>query len=151
VVPDGDEAIPFGKAAIRRNGTDLTIVAHGYVATVAVEAAQRLEAAGVSAEVIDLRTLAPLDIETVCASAARTGAVLFLEEGQTICGVGAELAWQVNERVGHVRVARIGARRSPISSNPVFEAYCVPDVARVCGVAHDLLRANPPLALVVGR
>ncbi|MGH7284104.1 MAG: alpha-ketoacid dehydrogenase subunit beta [Polyangiaceae bacterium] len=141
-VPDDEEHIPFGVAAVRRRGNDLTIVSHGYMATVALEGAAALDADGVSSEVIDLRTLSPLDVETVRASAARTGAALFVEEGQAVCGVGAELAFVIREHAPSVRTARLAARPAPISSNPVFEAYCLPDAARVRSAALALLRGK---------
>jgi pyruvate dehydrogenase E1 component beta subunit len=108
---------------------------------VALEAAQRLADAGISCEVVDLRTLAPLDTDLVCRSAARTGALLTLEEGQVNCGVGTEVAFRVREAVGPLKCARVGALPAPVSSNPVLEAACVPDAARVCKAARSLLSA----------
>ena len=140
VVPDEETLVPLGRAVVRRPGSDLTLVAHGYMAAVATQAAEALDAEGISCEVVDLRSLWPVDLETVCASAARTGAALFVEEGQPVCGVGAELAFQVRERLDHVRVGRLGARRAPISSNPVFEAFCVPDRQRIKEAAFALVR-----------
>lgn len=134
----------IGQAAVVRPGTDLTIVSYGYMTTIALAAAEELSklSRSISTEVIDLRSLAPLDLDTVRASAARTGAVIVLEEGQLPCGIGAELAFAVREAVPHARVNRIGARRAPISSNPVFEAYCVPDAQRVRAVAEEWLSAR---------
>jgi len=80
-----------------------------------------------------------LDITTVTASAARTGALLTLEEGQLICGVGAEIAFQVREQCGSIRVARVGALPAPVSSNPVLEAACLPDPERVIAAVGHLL------------
>jgi pyruvate/2-oxoglutarate/acetoin dehydrogenase E1 component len=130
-VPTAEHAIPFGQAAVRRRGDDATIVTHSYLTRVALEAAELLAGQGVVCEVIDLRSLAPLDLETVCASATRTGTMITLEEGQLTCGVGAEVAFRVRERVGSLRVARVGALPAPVSSNPVLEAACLPDVERV--------------------
>ena len=87
-VPDAETFIPFGKAVVRKAGADVTITTHSFMVRVALEAAQTLESQGVSAEVIDLRSLAPLDVDTVAASVEKTGALLTLEEGQTACGVG---------------------------------------------------------------
>jgi pyruvate dehydrogenase E1 component beta subunit len=106
---------------------------------IAMEAAQKLEQVGISCEVIDLRSLAPLDIETVAASVGRTGALLTLEEGQSTCGVGTEVAAQIYERLGARPWARVGALRAPVSSNPVLEPACLPDAARVVQAAHKLL------------
>jgi pyruvate dehydrogenase E1 component beta subunit len=139
-VPDEEELIPLGKAALRREGTDVTIVSHGYMATLALQAAEHLAREGVSADMLDLRSLAPLDTEAVCASVARTGAVLFVEEGQRTCGVGAELAFVVRERVPHARVARLAAMPAPISSNAIFEAFCLPDSDRIREAVLSLLR-----------
>ena len=90
-------------------------------------------------EIVDLRTLAPLDTPTVCASVAKTGALLTLEEGQTTCGVGAEVAFRVREALGTSRVARVGARAAPVSSNPVFEAACLPGAQTVIDAVVRLL------------
>jgi pyruvate dehydrogenase E1 component beta subunit len=138
-VPLEQASAPIGRAAVRRQGTDLTITTHSFMTRVALEAAETLSRLGVSCEVIDLRTLAPLDIETVTASVRRTNALLTLEEGQVICGVGAEVAAQVQSRLGPIRVARIGALPAPISSNPVLEAACVPTADRVVAAAQQLL------------
>jgi pyruvate/2-oxoglutarate/acetoin dehydrogenase E1 component len=140
-VPAIEEATPIGKAVIRRRGTDVTVVTHSYMTRVAAEAADLLAAEGISCELVDLRTLAPLDIVTICESAARTGALLTLEEGQTTCGVGTEVAFRVRERVGQLRVARVGALPAPVSSNPVFEAACLPDVESVARSIRRLLKS----------
>jgi pyruvate/2-oxoglutarate/acetoin dehydrogenase E1 component len=134
-----EHAVPIGKALIRRHGQDVTIVTHSYMSRIAVESAEKLAAENVSCEIVDLRTLAPLDLTTICASVARTGALLTLEEGQTACGVGAEVAFRVREELGELRVARVGALAAPVSSNPVLEAACLPDAARVAEAIHRLL------------
>jgi pyruvate/2-oxoglutarate/acetoin dehydrogenase E1 component len=108
---------------------------------VAGEAVGRLAKTGVSCEIVDLRTLAPLDVATVAASVARTRALVTLEEGQVPCGVGAEVAFRVQEAVGGVRVARVGALPAPVSSNPVLEAACVPDAGRLVQAIRRTLDA----------
>src|SRR4029450_6238124 len=113
-VPAGGNRVPLGEAPIRRRGTDLTIVSHGYMAAVARDAAESLEREGISCDLVDLRSLSPLDLDAIVASAERTGAALFVEEGQTVCGVAAELSFQVRERVPNLRVARLGALRTPV-------------------------------------
>jgi|SRR5579871_331686 len=138
-VPAGEIATPIGKAVIRRDGSDLTLVTHSYMTLVALKAANALAAEGISCEVIDLRTLAPLDIDLVSASASRTGALLTLEEGQAVGGVGTEVAFRVQNAIGPLRVARIGALPAPVSSNPVLEAACIPDERRVADEARNLL------------
>ncbi len=138
-LPREDAVIPFGKAVLRRHGTDVTIVAHSYMCRVALDAAEILAAEGVSCEVVDLRSLAPLDVATVCASAARTGALLTVEEGQTTCGVGSEVLCRAMGEVSPLRAARLGAAPAPVSSNPVLEAACLPDAPRVAQAVRRLL------------
>lgn len=134
-----EDHIPFGSAVVRRTGSDVTITSHSFMVRVALQAAEQLEQNGVSCEVIDLRSLAPLDIETVCNSVARTGALVTLEEGQTTCGVGVEVAARVFEMIAPVPWARVGALRAPVSSNPVLEAACVPNSVSVIDTVNKLL------------
>jgi pyruvate/2-oxoglutarate/acetoin dehydrogenase E1 component len=138
-VPVEETVTPFGQAFIRRTGSDVTVTTHGYMVRIALEAAQKLEPAGISCEVIDLRSLAPLDIGTIAASVERTGNLLTLEEGQTTCGVGTEVAAQVYEKMGARPWMRVGALRAPVSSNPVLEAACLPGAPRVVEAIHQLL------------
>jgi pyruvate dehydrogenase E1 component beta subunit len=139
-VPLAETLVPIGLAAIRRVGDDVTLLAHAYMTRIALDAAETLAAEGVDCEVIDPRTLAPLDIETIAASAARTGALVTIEEGQLTCGVGAEIAFQVRERAPAVKVARVGALAAPVSSNPVLEAACLPNAERLTQTVRRLLR-----------
>jgi pyruvate dehydrogenase E1 component beta subunit len=141
-VPLAETFVPFGKAAILRPGDHVTLAAHSYMVRLALEAAERLAREGISCEVIDLRSLAPLDVETVAASASRTGSLVSVEEGQLTCGVGAEIAFRVRERVGSLRVARIGALAAPVSSNPVLEAACVPDAGRIASTVRSLINSK---------
>lgn len=138
-VPLDDDPMPLGRALVRRAGRDVTLVTHSYMNRVGLEAAAQLAPDGISVEVVDLLSLAPLDIETVTASVARTGALATLEEGQVTCGVGSEVAWRVRERLGPIPAARIGARPAPVSSNPVLEAACLPDAARVAAAITRLV------------
>ena len=138
-VPDTETFIPFGEALVRKPGSDVTIATHGFMVQIALEAARALESEGVSSEVVDLRSLAPLDINTVAQSVDKTGALVTLEEGQVTCGVGAEVAARLYERLGVRPWARVGALPAPVSSNPVLEAACVPDATRVVTAIHRLL------------
>jgi pyruvate/2-oxoglutarate/acetoin dehydrogenase E1 component len=142
-VPVAETVTPIGQARIRRTGTDLTIAAHSFMTRVALEAAETLSREGVSAEIVDLVTLAPLDIGTIAGSVRRTGALLTLEEGQTTCGVGVEVAARVADVLGAIRSARVGALPAPVSSNPVLEAACVPDADRVAAAGRALLGREP--------
>ena len=138
-VPDHEELIPVGSAAVRREGRHITIVAHSFMCVVALEAAKQLAKLGIEAEVVDLRSLWPIDWNTLATSARRTGYALFVEEGQEVCGVGTELAFGLQERIPGVRVARLGARRMPVSASPVLEAYAIPDPQRITQSAQQLL------------
>jgi acetoin:2,6-dichlorophenolindophenol oxidoreductase subunit beta len=139
-VPVAETTVPFGLAKIRRTGTDLTITTHSFMNRIAMEAAELLQAAGISAEIVDLRSLAPLDIDTVVSSVRRTGALLTLEEGQVTCGVGVEVIARVQDVLGSIPVARVGALPAPVSSNPVLEAECLPNASRVERAAQNLLK-----------
>ena len=143
-VPSTECFAPIGKAQLLREGSDVTIVTHGYMVHVAMEAARELEKAGVDAEVIDLRSLAPLDMDTVAASVGKTGVLATLEEGQVTCGVGSEVAFRVMERLGPVPAVRVGPLPAPVSSNPVLEAECLPDAGRLVDAVRRILSQAKP-------
>jgi pyruvate/2-oxoglutarate/acetoin dehydrogenase E1 component len=138
-VPDAEELIAVGSAAVRREGSDITIVAHSYMSVVALEAARHLAVDGIEADVIDLRSLWPIDWETLVSSVRRTGHAMFVEEGQVVCGVGAELAFGLQERVPGLRVARLGARRAPVAASPELESHTIPNAQRIAASARHLL------------
>jgi 2-oxoisovalerate dehydrogenase E1 component beta subunit len=98
-VPDGDYTVPLGVAATVRSGTDVTVLAYGAMLYEAVDAATKAAALGVEAEVIDLRTLWPLDIDAIVASVKKTGRLVVVHEAPRTCGLGAELTSLVTERV----------------------------------------------------
>jgi acetoin:2,6-dichlorophenolindophenol oxidoreductase subunit beta len=141
-VPDRPELIPAGSAALRRAGRHLTLIAHSYMSVLTLEAAVVLAAEGIEAEVIDLRSLWPIDWDTLAQSARRTGHVLTVEEGQVVCGIGAELAFGLRERVDDLRIQRLGAHRAPVAASPVLEAYIVPAVEDITAAARRLLDSS---------
>jgi pyruvate dehydrogenase E1 component beta subunit len=138
-----DESVPIGRAAVRRRGSDVTIATHSYMCRIADKAADQLAAEGIRCEIVDLRTLAPLDVPTLCESAGATRALLTLEEGQLACGVGAEVAFRVRAEIDGLRVARLGAQPAPVPPSPALEAACLPDAQRVCESVRGLLSARP--------
>jgi pyruvate/2-oxoglutarate/acetoin dehydrogenase E1 component len=138
-VPLDETVVALGSARTLRAGTTVTLTSHSFMTRVALEAAGRLSERGVSCEVIDLRSLAPLDVGSIAASVRRTGRLVTLEEGQLTCGVGVEIAAQVRERLGEAPSLRLGALAAPVSSNPALEAACVPDAARVSRSILDFL------------
>lgn len=139
-VPVAETIVPIGLAKICRPGTDVTITTHSFMTRVAMDAARMLQDEEISAEIVDLRSLAPLDIDTIVGSVRRTGALLTLEEGQVTCGVGVEVIARVQEVLGPVSAARIGALPAPVSSNRVLEPACLPDASRVVWAAQNLLK-----------
>src|SRR6476619_3146257 len=98
VPEDPDFTIPLGVADIKREGTDVTIVARSLMVPIALKAAEKLQEEGISCEVIDPRTIRPLDIETIVASVKKTNRVVIVEESHPICGVGAEISAEIMER-----------------------------------------------------
>lgn len=141
-VPEEEELIPFGQAAITRAGTDISIVAIASMVPKAVRAAERLAGEGLSVEVIDPRTLAPLDIDTILASVHKTGRLLIADEAYAPCGVGAEIAAQVTARGFDdldAPVARLNTLHTPVPYSPPLEAAIVPTAATIEQAIRDLL------------
>jgi 2-oxoisovalerate dehydrogenase E1 component beta subunit len=130
-VPDNDAAVPLGKARIARRGSDVTLVTYGATVRVAEEAAAQAESAGTDVEVIDLRTLWPLDIEAVIGSVEKTGRAVVLHEAPRTCGFGAELAALIQEKAFlHLKapVARVTGFDTPFPY--ALEKLYLPDVHR---------------------
>lgn len=131
---DADECIPFGKAAIRREGTDVTVVAMTVMVQRSLEAAAALEKEGISVEVIDPRTVAPLDIDTILESVHKTGRLLVVDEDFAPCGMGAEIAAQVMEQGFDdldAPVRRVNSAQSPVPYSPALEAAVTPNVTTI--------------------
>ena len=138
--PKDGAPTPIGVAKLLREGRDVTLTAHSYMTRIALAAAESLAGDGIHCDVIDLRSLAPLDVGLIAASVRRTGALVTLEEGQLTCGVGAEVAARVQESLGPVSALRIGAAPAPVSSSPVLEASVIPNPARVAAAVKHWLR-----------
>jgi pyruvate dehydrogenase E1 component beta subunit len=142
LVPEDEYLIPFGVADVKREGEDVTLIATSSMVYVALDAAKALEDEGVSAEVVDPRTLVPLDRETLIASAKKTGRVIVVDEGYQSFGASAELAAVVAEGAfWHLDapVRRLGAMDVPIPFSPPLEDETVPNPERVVAIALDLL------------
>jgi pyruvate dehydrogenase E1 component beta subunit len=141
-VPDGDFVLPIGKAAVKRQGTDVTLVAHSRMVGYALQAAERLATEGISAEVIDLRTLRPLDTDTVVESVKKTSRLVCCEEGWRFFGVGAEIAATVvTEAFDYLDapVSRIGAPFSPVPFSPALESHYIPDAKSIAKGVRDVM------------
>lgn len=131
-VPAGHYTVPIGKAAIRREGTDVTIIAGAIMVHRALEAAETLAADGISAEVIDLRSVRPIDSATIIASVCKTGRALCVFEGVRTLGLGAEISALIAESDAfdylEAPVMRLGGAEAPIPYNPDLERAAVPQV-----------------------
>jgi pyruvate dehydrogenase E1 component beta subunit len=140
VEDDPPRPLPFGFARVAREGEDLTIVAWSHQAFIAERAAAQLAAEGIDAEVIDLRTLCPLDIDTLAESARRTGRVMILEEGPKTGGFAAEIAAQIMEHAHEYLekpVRRIAGADFPIPSAKNLEAACLPAYDDILALARE--------------
>ena len=136
---DADALEPIGRARIAREGTDITIVAHSYAVVRALEAAEQLDA---SAEVIDLRSLRPLDFDTVAASVAKTNRALCVEEGWATYGVTAELAARISSGCFDdldAPVLRVGASEVPLPYAKNLEQAALPDAGKIAAAAQAVL------------
>ena len=134
VVPEERYAIPLGQAKVSREGTDVTLVTYGRTHNDCLAAADTLLAEGISAEVVDLRTLSPLDINTVLASVAKTHRAVVVHEAVRFGGFGAEVASQIAELAFDdldAPVGRVAAPFSPVPFTPALEGLYVPDAAKV--------------------
>ncbi len=120
-VPEKEYVIPLGLAHVKREGTDVTVVATSYMVTMALEAAEQLGERGISVEVIDLRTLEPFDLETILASVAKTGRAVVVDEDVSRCGVTAEIAVRITE--GAARPLASPIRRVAAADLPIPAGY----------------------------
>ncbi len=148
VVPEERYQVPLGVADVSRPGQDVTIVSWGKTAADTLVAAETLAADGIDAEVIDLRTLSPLDIDTVIESVKKTNRVVVAHEAVRFGGFGAEVAAQIQELAFDyldAPVGRVGAPYSPVPFTPALETKYVPDAARIAAGVREAL-ARPLLA-----
>jgi 2-oxoisovalerate dehydrogenase E1 component beta subunit len=142
-VPEEDYVVPIGKAAIRRPGADLTIVTYGAMVWTALGAAEILAKDGVSAEILDLRTLLPLDEEAILASVKRTGKCLVLHEDTRTGGLGAEIAATLSEKAFEWLdgpILRVTAPDTPVPYSPPLEEAFLPNVNTLLAAARKLVK-----------
>ncbi|MBI5620482.1 alpha-ketoacid dehydrogenase subunit beta [Candidatus Saganbacteria bacterium] len=141
-VPKKEYLIPFGQAAIRRSGNDVTIVTYSEMVPRALRTAEKLSEENIDAEVIDLRTLAPLDLPAVFASVKKTGRVLIAEEGWKTGGVGAEISAAIGENVLEyleAPIRRVAAKDVHIPSSDVLEKLVLPDENDIYDAAMEIM------------
>jgi pyruvate dehydrogenase E1 component beta subunit len=130
--------VPIGKARVVRPGKDVTLVGHSIAVGHALEAAEALAAEGIDAEVIDLRTVRPLDVETILSSVKKTNRIVTVEEGWPVCGIGAEIAAVVNERAFDdldAPVIRVTAKDVPMPYAANLEKLALPQPEDVAAAA----------------
>lgn len=135
-------AVPIGRALVRRSGADVTLVAYSYYVGVALQAADALAADGIDAEVIDLRSLVPMDTELVLASVRKTGRLVCIEEGTRTGGVGAEIAARVAEHAYEyldAPIRRVAAADTPIPFSPALEPLALPTQDDIVRTVHEIL------------
>jgi pyruvate dehydrogenase E1 component beta subunit len=143
-VGDDDTMVPIGVASIKRPGTDVTVVALGYMVYPSLAAAEELAGEGVSTEVIDPRTLVPLDVDAIRQSVQKTGRLIVVDESAPTCSMAAEIVASVAEDWATCRTLRAPARRVtmpavPVPFSPPLEDFVLPDKARIAAAVREVL------------
>lgn len=141
-VPDGEYALPIGEARVKREGEDVTIISFGKIIKVAFDTAEELAKDGISAEVIDLRTIRPYDIETLRKSIQKTNRAVIVEESWPMCGISSELGFKLQfEAFDHLDapVARVTQADTPFPFATELIEQSVPSVERVMKAVKDVL------------
>ena len=144
-VPDGDHIVEIGKAAVVRQGNDVTIVALGKMVQTAAEAADELAAAGIFTEVIDLRSVAPLDLDTIANSVKKTGRLIVAHEAVEQAGIGAEITARVQQEAFYYLnspIVRVAAPLAPVPASPALEKCFLPGKDRIVRAAREAVGAR---------
>jgi len=143
IVPvDSGQIIPLGSAEIKRSGTDVTIVAYSRMTILSLEAAEALEKEGISCEVVDLRTLAPLDTATFLDSVTKTSRAVVVSECWSTCGVGADIANRIHENCFYslaAPVKRVSGLDVPMPYSRKIEKLCIPQVQDIVTAVKEVL------------
>jgi pyruvate/2-oxoglutarate/acetoin dehydrogenase E1 component len=144
-MPADKAAIPFGRADIKRRGKDVTIVANSLMVHLSLAAAAELARDGIEAEVVDLRTVAPLDEATILASVERTGRLVVVDECPLRCGIASEVAATVAEHGFHLLKApieRVTRAQVPVPYSPPLEAAVTPDAGKIAAAVRRAVGAS---------
>jgi pyruvate dehydrogenase E1 component beta subunit len=144
-VPDGEHLVPFGVAAVRRTGADVTIVATGWMVNRALGAAATLAAEGIEVEVIDPRTVAPLDLDTILTSVAKTGRLVVVDQAPRHATVGGIIAADVAEfgfSSLKAPILQVNARDVTVPYSEPLEAYVIPDEARIVDAVRRVMQSG---------
>ncbi len=143
-IPEEDYVVPLDRAVVRRDGQHVTILGWLLMAHFAAQAAEQLAKEGIEAEVIDVRSLSPIDYDTIGASIRKTGRVIIVEEGPKTGGVSAEIAAGIMEHCGEslqAPVVRVASPDVPVPFSPILENAYRPDVARIVAAARNLTQS----------
>ncbi|HEY0846973.1 MAG TPA: pyruvate dehydrogenase complex E1 component subunit beta [Noviherbaspirillum sp.] len=149
-VPEDEYLVPLGKAALRREGSDLTLISYAKTVDSCLQAAEQLAAQGIRTDVIDLRSLKPLDEEAILRSARKTGRVIVVHEASRLCGVGAEVAAVVAEQAFHALkapVLRLTGPDAPTPSSYSLEQAFIPQPAAIADAGLRLMGKSKPQTL----
>lgn len=141
-IPDGDYLVPIGKAAVRREGTDVTIVSYNKMMEVVKEAAIELEKQGISAEIIDLRTIRPLDHKTIVESVKKTNRLVVVDEAWPFAGVSAEIAYEIQKYAFNyldAPVTRVNSADTSLPYAPTFLDEYLPTPAKVIRAVKEVM------------
>ncbi|NLX57572.1 MAG: alpha-ketoacid dehydrogenase subunit beta [Phycisphaerae bacterium] len=144
-IPDGEHLVPLGKAAIRQEGSDLTIISYSRMANTCAEVGKKLAADGISAEVIDLRSLKPLDTRTILESVRKTGRVLLVSEACSNTNFVCEIAMRINEHAFDyldAPIVRVCAADVPVPMSPTLEDAAIPNPDRIMEAARKLAKGE---------
>jgi len=141
-VPDGEHVVPLGVADVKREGTDVTIVAHAKMVGLALKAAEEMAKDGISAEVVDPRTIRPLDVATIVASVRKTNRCVIVEEGWPFAGIGAQVVDDIQREAFDwldAPVLRVTGADVPMPYNKGLEKLAKPDVPKIREAVHRVL------------
>lgn len=144
-VPDGEHVVPLGLADLKREGSDVSIITHGKMVHLALQAATRLHRDGIDAEVLDLRSLRPLDVDSVLASVRKTNRAVYLEEGWAFSGIGAQVAATIQEEAFDdldAPILRVAQADVPMPYAKNLEQIAKPTVQRVVETCRRVLYRN---------
>jgi pyruvate dehydrogenase E1 component beta subunit len=142
-VPEEEYTIPFGQARIVQEGTDVTVVAISYMQTLVGDANRKLLKKGIKLEIIDPRTLEPLDINTILASVHKTGRLVIVDEDTEACGFSAEIAFQVMEKEFYslkAPIRRVNAKNVPIAASPELEDATLPSEKEIIAAIEAVMK-----------
>jgi pyruvate/2-oxoglutarate/acetoin dehydrogenase E1 component len=150
-VPEDDYTIPFGQADVKREGTDVTVVALAWLVHEALAAAEELAREGISVEIVDPRTLVPLDTGTIRRSVQKTGRLVIADEAGPTAGFSAEVAAIATEDAAtfarlKAPVKRVCALQVPIPYSPILESHVFPDRKRIVAAIREALQGQPAKA-----